>query len=751
MTTALALGLKQNIEDEALFPIESFHEAQSKLIDRLIPDIAHAEKETNINSALQFDDLLTHLEISFKSNMALTSPETQSFKYTACPSADVFRVLFTLASRSPNTNWTMSNSNVDGIVTSNEMLKSVNVGYDTSLYRTSLNERSLDIIRKYIDLIIEGNKDDFGRNKLYSNLREFLADFVIVRPSGMSGTRSSTNRPQRQIKSVSRPASSPTKRDIMSIIRESPRKKRKAVKIPESDLVVISDSEAEESLQLAKSEADQVEEEDEADYDSNISAMEEEVQKYQEFGLSINNKTSDMFDDEDRGKLKNPFLSLNNEPAKRGSPKREKKTEDKWDHIKIFDEPILSKKLKPTFENEFTLWKLVNWAMYCAGKDKDVYDSTYRNYHLIYCTQASLLICLFSIIEYNLVQEISKIFRWVSDPIGWCTRQPKNIQTYMLGQLEASTDIFLPVLMSQLTYFKRSWFDRLVEYVFNGFSARVSAFPATCYEHEKLLVRRDGNIKVRPKTSRYNYYNDLMDSMKLRYKIISMVYYWSCFFDLSNQDGIIRDKDTSGNSLLPYVLIQEVANRFLKIESYYLEEFFQCLCNTSCISFKYRELLLINLAQDLLEKLTNSFQLKFSIGERVEGDILGGSDTNSWRTENLRLVINWLKNEEIYNQITEDETYPTFAHFNQAWLKLNFLLGWMLALVLRDAAKCRDNFDRDALLEACEMMDKIRIQKYKEYLTQVAASKFDLSKDDINEKQEKQKWEDFATIVKTTF
>ena len=149
--------------------------------------------------------------------------------------------------------------------------------------------------------------------------------------------------------------------------------------------------------------------------------------------------------------------------------------------------------------------------------------------------------------------------------------------------------------------------------------------------------------------------------------------------------------------------------------------------------------------------MTNSFQLKFNLCERLDNSSIGNSNNDlDWRRNNLRLVLNWIINDEIYEQITEDETYPSFAHFNQAWLKLNFLLGWMLGVVLRDVKPCLELLDIDLLLNTCVLMDERRIEKYRTYLTQVGIKKFSLSQDEVKEKMEKQKWENFKVIMETS-
>ena len=83
---------------------------QTTLIDSLIPEIS--EDGINLNSSSEFDRLITHLELSFYNREALPIPST-----------NIIRILFTLASRSPDSNWTVSNSLLDDIQTSRQRIK----------------------------------------------------------------------------------------------------------------------------------------------------------------------------------------------------------------------------------------------------------------------------------------------------------------------------------------------------------------------------------------------------------------------------------------------------------------------------------------------------------------------------------------------------------------------------------------------------------------------------------------------------
>ena len=82
--------------------ISSIQEGQTRFVDSLVPRID--EEYVNLNSFKQFDELLTHLESS------LSQLENNNSRLLVIPSSNIFRILFTLLSRSPNCNWTISNS-----------------------------------------------------------------------------------------------------------------------------------------------------------------------------------------------------------------------------------------------------------------------------------------------------------------------------------------------------------------------------------------------------------------------------------------------------------------------------------------------------------------------------------------------------------------------------------------------------------------------------------------------------------------
>ena len=118
--------------------ISSIQEGQTRFVDSLVPRID--EEYVNLNSFKQFDELLTHLESS------LSQLENNNSRLLVIPSSNIFRILFTLLSRSPNCNWTISNSLGDSIPTTHKQVKANNGYYEESTGKPTLCDRSRDVL-----------------------------------------------------------------------------------------------------------------------------------------------------------------------------------------------------------------------------------------------------------------------------------------------------------------------------------------------------------------------------------------------------------------------------------------------------------------------------------------------------------------------------------------------------------------------------------------------------------------------------
>lgn len=124
---------------------------------------------------------------------------------------------------------------------------------------------------------------------------------------------------------------------------------------------------------------------------------------------------------------------------------------------------------------------------------------------------------------------------------------------------------------------------------------------------------------------------------------------------------------------------------------------------------------LVNLSCKLLSNLTNLKTNMFSLKPRDD------KINSKWRRDNLLLILKWMLEPKLYLGFIEDESYPSFVYFKQAWNKYNFVLGWMFLFALRDvtAVGFRGILDKDALLQECHKMDHMRENIFLEFIKNV--------------------------------
>ncbi|RCK64533.1 hypothetical protein Cantr_00313 [Candida viswanathii] len=699
----------KTVVQESTYPV-----FQSSLIDGLIPEFT--EDSVNLNSSSEFDRLLTHLELSFCNHEALPIPST-----------NIFRILFTLASRTPDINWTVSSNLLDDVPTSRKRIKPKSSFFEETNTKGNICDRSVKLIETYIQAL--------PNEKLYDVLLNFMNDFT-----DLPTRRNRGNAPQKQ-------------KDVLRIIRESPKKKRRVSEF-------IDQAELDKTLSPTEVVSDS---EDDEQYGGvsrgDNSLMEQEIHKY----LSMSVGSSLAFNESlNQSGVNNPSVLFNREESPAPKPK--------WQGIKVYDEPLLGTRLNPRL-NDFDLWRLINFVFYCAGTRNFDFDSNYNNFHMIYASQSATIDQLFSIIEYNLVNELRAIFPdGKGDIYKWLYKQKVARRMIAMDQVAQSSSLLLLLLLKQLGYLRNYWYDRIAEYVFNGLVGKETdsesgsksrsqskspqrlPMPTTCYEHERILIKKSIN-EYKADTLRSAYYNDNIDSMPLRFKIINIVHYWSLAFDKTTPDGICRSTPLNTNHLETAVLIEEVAKKFMVIEYDYWVEFYYSLLLDSKIPLKYRDILLVSLSCKLLSKLTGSRVWDFKLAARDD------KSNPDWRSNNLRIVTNWMKDRELYMGFIEDETYYSFAHFKEIWKKYNFVLGWLFAFALRDVAEVgyQELIDKDLLVQRCMQMDLLREQVYVKFIRDRLRTdntengvRFRLTIKAATEyESEPRSWEKFTSIIST--
>ncbi|ODV79295.1 uncharacterized protein CANTADRAFT_251479 [Suhomyces tanzawaensis NRRL Y-17324] len=750
----------------SLFDLTTHLDAQERFVYQIIPELAQLDQPINLNNVRQFDELLSHYETSFNTNAWLASNDPINL---VLPSYNVLRIVFTLAARSPNTNWSTKHFTMAGIAPSNDYVKSLNEDYDNSVLRAPLNKRSVWLLGKYRDILVMDSHLDPIVQLLYKKVLVVLGDFiyqsrVVKRVSTYSGPIIKKRLTQ----------ASPTKQlKITNFFQKSPSKPEIVDDLTETDL--ISDSENEATvLETAPN-------------------MEDELFKFQ----ASPQKSFLLEPNKDISGLNGSFrlldsLTSNSDAQEVDKPSKQSKPEDmtkdsplhKWENIKLYDDDLLGKKLNPKLNLQFNFWLLMNWAFYCADQSSKYnnshLNSSFTSYHIIYSTYSDLFRVMYDIIAFNFFHtirthtHIQDNLDDLSQDIMMCFfRSSKSSRTLVLYHLEDSS-FLLYCMLTQLSSSPIDWYDRLVEYLLNGLGIRSNVTPASCYNRERIIIKGDNATKEKfiiPPNWKPNEYDDNIDSMSIRFNFLSLIYYRSLFYSSGSLLGFERLTATSQNltHLNSRSLVCELSRKFEVIDVKYLKEFFACgRIENKFVPQFYNISMLVELSQTLLLDITkvvdyDLFILRRNYGsnsnflrdEEVEDsdevteildnviEIPDESETEAisdeplpkqkpsqvtpWQFTNMFSILEALGKPECYLPIVEDETYKSLDQFEQCWWKVNFLLEWLLDLSFEDLEDfLRKDPPQDIRLsgieEKCVHADSLRELIFKGYLDTVRSS-----------------------------
>lgn len=332
-----------------------------------------------------------------------------------------------------------------------------------------------------------------------------------------------------------------------------------------------------------------------------------------------------------------------------------------WYEIKVFDEYLLSRRLNPEF-SKYNIWYLVNWMFHCADKASE-YDAIPNNSsvsfsHAIYLNYRDL---------------VDMIFEYLT--IDFWKKQPG-----------AS---IIDALVQQLSSLDTNWYDRAVEYTFNGLQADSSGYePRSCSQKEHHLLKLDSRVikKTLLRSSvKPNSYNDRLDSMRLRFKIMSLLYNRSKLLDEETQT--------------PNVLVNEIARKFTTVDWIYVQEFYDAAMDLPESHLRREAIKFLNdlalaLLWDLVPVVDEDYDIEIDV-EKIDYECCYD-------------LLEKISVSTLYDVIVEDENIKGVAEFNSVWLKVNFVLQWLLNLCLTENNKPYTADELKTLRRKCGAGDKVR-------------------------------------------
>lgn len=669
-----------------LFPLAAYFQSQYELIDQFIPELASCEKKlVHLTNVKQFEDLLYHLESTFLANDE-KGGEKSIESYLKIPSIDVFRILITLASRCLSTNVTHGSASIDGLIANSEYIKNLNEEYENCIYKSPIRDRCIVIMRRYMNLL-SASKSTIAVDMVYNLFLGALKDFII-QPKNfhIRGTLPK----DRYLRSNRNPA------------------RRQETNIEQSH-EIISDSEEEPPSLVSNTTKD----------------IANEVKKFQPYNISPLRKNTGVFSSDsykmsglnDSSVLFQTMPHLDSESdltsgsdgelisKKRKIDSNANDKDSALSNIRVFGEYLISRQLNPIINSPYNLWKLIQWTFHCADfssmYQKQLLDSNSTNCHLIFEMYAKLLRLIFDFLSFNFTYHLitdknSKRLLNIEvdnknehiDPIFIFFQRDQISRKEIISILENDRNILLLNLMTQLGPSRVDWYDRVIEYVFTGLNkdkpkSESSYQPQPCYEGEKILIRHD-TFKKKVDKNYSVQYDDNLDSMKLRYEIIIIVYYRSLFFSdgsFINDSQVVDDSSTS--QLSPKILLQQLSCKLMTIDYLYLRQFYLAyymeIAEDKFISKTHQYRMMLDLTKMVLISLTGFLEID---------NYLSKKEILSTHCNSSQSFIDLIVDQRLYQILVEDETYPQWQDFEEAWCKLNYLLGWLLESSL---SKLQDN------------------------------------------------------------
>lgn len=349
--------------------------SQTSLIDLFLAELSRLSDGhstiINFNNTRQFDALLSHLELSFLEHSI------------AVPSVSTLEIILTLAARCPTSNWTHA-AQIEGI-TSTDYMKLVNADYDATLFKTLLQQRSLGILRKYIDVLTDFDPKyhnlkgrDMEMIRLFANMETMFSKFCKSNDSPFPRTASVSVEPESEM--------------------------------------VISDSEGSEKLLLDPTAFRRVKLpmrgiSSLADVGSRISGLGETTQLFKDMPHLLAHATP--------------------EPEESARPKKKPKYEvDPLSRLQVYDDFLLSKKLSA--HESYTLWSLLRWTFQCADNSTQyqragLFQSSQTSVHSIYESYEGVLTLLFDFLSIQRLNTshtdlFTKLLSQLGRKQDWCER-----------------------------------------------------------------------------------------------------------------------------------------------------------------------------------------------------------------------------------------------------------------------------------------------------------------------------------------
>lgn len=373
-------------------------------------------------------------------------------------------------------------------------------------------------------------------------------------------------------------------------------------------------------------------------------------------------------------------------------------------NISIFSEPVITTAICPSTASPYNLWSLMKWAFYCCSKSSG--DSAESCYHDLYQGYSRFLLSIWRLVTINFVSVIDLLMndgRVNHDElVHMFFYSSESKQNEIISALQDPSLFILRALMAQVSGDKEEWYKRITSVVFYGIEHEDDV-PTSPYPRDRHLIRKSTN-----KADMFGS-NDMVESMGLRFEILSLVYYNGLFFDKGDAFLGLSEVEPQDYDLVTTVLVQEMAKKLYRLRYSYLKLFFEASLVPSELSVlqvpaNHCSRMMMELARELVDTLTGRCG--------IDLEVRPGASQFPWEVQFAQEMVSIIGQKDLYEMVVQES--GSSGGLEEAWCKATFLLCWLLDMALTELQLSSQHGDfLQQLREGVEHADAVSARLWK--------------------------------------
>lgn len=350
--------------------------------------------------------------------------------------------------------------------------------------------------------------------------------------------------------------------------------------------------------------------------------------------------------------------------------------------MRIFNEPVITTAVCPSKSSPYNLWSLMEWTFYCCSKSSTVQEKSIELscFHDLYQGYSRFLLVVWRVVTINFVNVIDLLMNDGrgnhNELVHMFFYSSESKQNEIISALEDPSLFILRALMTQVSGDKEEWYKRITSVVFYGIEEQ--KIPTSPYASDRHLIRKS-NIPCPKQSDRCDSSNDMVESMSLRFEILSLVYYNGLFFDKGDAFLGLSEVDPQDYDLVTRILVQEMAKRLCKFSYRYFKLFFEASLISNEMSIfqvpaNHCSRMMMELARELVDTLTGRYG--------IDLDVRPGASQFPWEVQFAQEMVSIIGQKALYEMIVQES--GSNGGLEEAWCKATFLLGWLLDMAFTE-------------------------------------------------------------------